>query len=328
MAFGFMATQTLRATVELGLLDAFGTEGRTPTEIAGDLGIPPDTTIRLLRALAALNILAEPEPGVFRPTATGNLLRTDHPNSLGSFVTMFADPLMGRAWEKLADSIRTGKSTFAEVYGQPFFSYLATDADKSALFNRTMATISRLAAGDLLAGFDFAPFHTILDIGGGNGTTIGTILAKHQHLRGVVYDSAAGSAGAHAQLDELGVGDRCTVTAGDFFAEVPSGADLYLLKSVLHDWDDDEASLILRNCRSALPPAGRLLIAEPVLPETDGRYDRPETYFDDLNMLVNVGGRTRTIAEFERLCAGAGLEVTVAKPLSHEPEFLIEAKPV
>jgi SAM-dependent methyltransferase len=326
--FGFMATQTLRAAVELGIFDAFDEDSMAVAPLADRLTLPTGATARLLRALAALNLLVEEPAGVFRPTATGRLLRADHPESMRSFVSMFGDPVMQRAWEHLPASVRSGTPAFDEVFGMPFFSYLRGDPDKAELFNRTMSVVSDMVGSELAESFGFGDFQTLVDVGGGDGTTLAAILAVHPHLLGVVYDSAAGAAQADDMLDRRGVGGRTRVVNGDFFVNVPVDADLYLLKNVLHDWDDEPATAILRNCRAVIRSTGRLLIVEPTLPEIVGPDTPPAAYLDDLNMMVNLGGRTRTPDEFDELCSAAGFEVTGAKPFVQGAAWLFEGRPI
>jgi len=323
LTFGFMATHTVRAAVELGVLDAFGDDALGSGRLAERLGLPAATTVRLLRALAALGLLAETERDVFRPTATGRLLRADHPNSMRSFVEMFGDPVMQRAWERLPDSVRTGRPAFDDVFGAPFFPYLQGKPDKAELFNRTMSVVSDVVAADLAGAFPFAEHQTLVDVGGGDGTTLATVLAAHPALHGIVFDSEAGAAQAADVLAARGIDARAKVATGDFFAAVPAGGDLYLLKNVLHDWDDEPAGRILRNCRAEIPSTGRLLIVEPTLLPDSPAND----YLDDLNMMVNLGGRTRTRHEFEQVCTAAGFELTGAKPIAGGIAWLFEAWP-
>ncbi|AHH99905.1 methyltransferase [Kutzneria albida] len=326
---GFMAAQTVRAAVRLTLADAFGDATRDHAEVAAELDLPAGTVNRLLRALAALGLFAEPEPGRFALTSTGALLRTDRPDSLHSFVDMFTDPVMIRAWEELPHSVRTGRTSFDELFGEPFFAHLRGHPDKSALFNASMSQGTRALAETLPEVFDASRFHTALDIGGGDGTLLVPLLKANPALRGIVFDSAEGSAQAPDRLAAAGLTERCTVSHGDFFTGLPSGADLYLIKSILHDWDTDRCVTILGHCRSVLPEHGRLLIIEPVLPPTVVPGGPAGLYLSDLNMLVNVGGRERTLADFHELCQRAGFAVEVAEPVPPAGGFwCLVARPV
>lgn len=308
IAFGAMSAFTVGAAVRLGVFDELPDAGSDTDRLAAKLELPAAQTLRLLRALAALGLATEPEPDRFVPTATGRALRNDHPSGLGRFVRMFTDPVMLGAWPRLAESIRTGETMFDQVFGKPFFDQLATRPELSALFNDSMRT-STVRSGPLLAAaMELRDSEVIADIGGGDGTLLAAVLTAHPGTRGIVFDSVEGSAQAAARLEAAGLTDRCRVETGDFFTAVPE-ADVYLLKSIVHDWDDERAAIILRNCRDRLPEHGRVLVIELLLAPTvqPGTPARP--YLVDLNMLVNLGGKERTRAEYETLFAAAGLRV-------------------
>ncbi|MBE1536914.1 methyltransferase [Actinomadura algeriensis] len=328
IVFGHLASQALATAVRFGVMDLIGEGERTAAGLARECAADERAMLRLLRALTALDMLVEDEPGVFSLSAGGALLRTDRPDSVASFVRMFTDPAMWRAWEHLDDSVRTGRTAFDRVFGRDFFAHLKDDPELSALFNASMSQGSR-ATADLVPGhYDFARFQTVVDVGGGDGTVIAAILRANPSLRGVLFDTSEGLAQAEATLREHGVADRCALEPGDFFAAVPGGGDLYLLKSVIHDWDDDLAATILRHIRRVIPDRGRLLIMEPVLPDTVTSVLPAAMYLSDLNMLVNLGGRERTHADFHDLCQSAGFTLTRRLPLPPPLAFsLIEAAP-
>ncbi|MFV2175650.1 methyltransferase [Actinomadura sp. LOL_016] len=328
MVFGHLASQALATAVRLGVVDSIGEGERTSAELARECATDEQAMLRLLRALAALDMLVENQPGVFALSAGGALLRTDRPDSVASFVRMFTDPAMWRAWEHLDDSVRTGRTAFDQVFGKDFFAHLKDDPELSALFNASMSQGSRAAADVVPGHYDFDRFPTVVDVGGGDGTLIAAILRAHPSLRGILFDTPEGLAQADGTLREHGVADRCALESGDFFAAVPGGGDLYLLKSVIHDWDDDRAATILRHIRRVIPDQGRLLIVEPVLPDTVTSALPPAMYLSDLNMLVNVGGRERTHADFHDLCQDTGFTLTRRLPPPPPLAFsLIEAAP-
>ncbi|GAA3581927.1 methyltransferase [Amycolatopsis ultiminotia] len=327
LAFGFMTTYAVRAAVELRLVEAFDAQARSATEVAGELALSPEATTRLLRALTALGLFTETEPGHFSPTDEGRLLRGDHPHSLNALVDMFTDPVMTRAWSDLATSVRTGRTTFDDAFGKPFFPHLAENPRKSALFNAAMSDGSRAAGRELAAACDFGRFATVIDIGGGDGTVLAEILQRYPAVRGSVYDTAEGGAAAAGRFAAAGLQDRASVSVGDFFTGVPAGGEAYLLKSIVHDWDDETCRTILGHCRTAVPAHGRLLIVEPVLPDLVTPGAPPGLYLSDLNMLVNVGGRERTRADFENLCGAAGFRVAQVQPVPGTGFCLIEAEP-
>ncbi|MFD3518648.1 methyltransferase [Streptomyces sp. NPDC058657] len=331
IAFGSMASQTLRAALRLGVFDLIGDGRRPASEVAADAGAEHQPMTRLLRALAGLGLMEEHEPDTFSVTAAGALLDSSRPGSLVSFVRMFTDPAIVRAWDGLDSSVRTGGIAFDAVFGTDFFRFLGRHPQLSADFNAAMSQASEETAAVLPHAYDFSRFTSVTDIGGGDGSVLAGILAAHPALTGVLHDTKDGLAQAPKTLDRHGVADRCSLAAGDFFRSVPGGSDLYLIKSVLHDWSDEQAVTILGHCREVLPPGGRVLIVEPVLPEVVGTgaaahaADGGITYLSDLNMLVNLGGRERTREDFEEVCHRAGLSIVSATPLLEAaPFYLIE----
>ncbi|MFJ5262224.1 methyltransferase [Streptomyces sp. NPDC088387] len=330
--FGTMAAQTLRAAVSLRVVELIGDARRPAADVAAEAGAAAQPMTRLLRALAALGLLTEQSPGTFSVTPTGALLDPGRPDSLASFVRVFTEPEIVRPWEQLDNSVRTGDIAFDAVFGTDFFSRLAQRPELSAEFNAAMSQAAGATAAVLPYAFDFGRFTRLTDVGGGDGTVLAAVLGAHPGLRGVVHDTAEGLAQARETLAEHRLLERCELVAGDFFRAVPEGSDLYLVKSVLHDWTDERAVTILRNCREVLPPDGRVLIVEPVLPEIVDTHaeahatDDGVTYLSDLNMLVNVGGRERTRADFEALCEAAGLRLASVTPLAEAaPYSVLEA---
>lgn len=327
LAFGSMAAQTLRAAVRLRVAELVGDTPRGAAAVAADAGTEPQAMARLLRALAGLGLLKEHGPDSFSVTAAGALLAPGHPESLTSFVRMFTEPAIIRAWEHLDDSVRSGEVAFDAVFGTDFFSHLAQHPELSAEFNAAMSQAVAETAAVLPYAFDFGKFSSVTDVGGGDGTLLAGVLGAHPGLSGVVLDTEQGLAGAPRTLERYGLTGRCSLVAGDFFRSVPEGSDLYLIKSVLHDWSDDQVVTILTHCRQVLPPGGLVLIVEPVLPESVGATaDAGITYLSDLNMLVNLGGRERSRADFAEVCRRAGLALKSVTPLAEaEPFCLIEA---
>ncbi len=245
-----------------------------------------------------------------------------------TFVTLFGDPAMLAGWRELEHAVRTGDTTFNQVFGTDFFDYLSARPALSAAFNAAMQAGTLLTAHQLPNAYDFTRFHTVADIGGGDGTLLAGILNAHKHLSGILFDTEAGLAQAETTLTAAGLEQRCALHPGDFFAAAPTGADLYLLKSVIHDWDDARCSRILSQIRQVIPDHGRLLVIEPALPPAVDGSLPPQVYLSDLNMLVNVGGRERTRSEFVDLFASAGFELLDATPLPHPSGYtLLEGAP-
>ncbi|MDO0935386.1 methyltransferase [Streptomyces sp. DG2A-72] len=332
LAFGTMAAQTLRTAVRLRVVELIGDQQRPAAEVAADAGAEPQPMTRLLRALASLGLLNEHTPDSFSVAPAGALLDSRRPDSLTSLVRLFTEPVIARAWEHLDDSVRTGDIAFDAVYGTDFFSHLAQHPELSAEFNAAMSQAAGASAAVLPGAYDFGRFTKVTDVGGGDGTLLAAVLDAHPRLTGVLYDTAEGLGQARKTLQQHGLMERCSLIAGDFFRSVPEGSDLYLIKSVLHDWTDEQAVTILSRCREVLPPGGRVLIVEPVLPEvvdTDAEAHAADggiTYLSDLNMLVNLGGRERTRKDFEEVCRRAGLSLTSVTPLTEAAPFsLLEA---
>lgn len=327
LVFGQMAAQTVATAAAFGLADLIGETERSAAELAEATGCHPGSMTRLLRTLAALELLTESRAGHFRLTGAGALLRTDRPDSMHALVTIFSDAAMLDAWRSLSGAVRTGQVAFDKTFGTDFFTYLAGNPALSERFNTAMRQGTHVTAQVLPAAYDFGRFSTVADIGGGDGTLLAAVLGAHPRLRGILYDTPEGLAQAEGTLAEAGVAQRCTTRTGDFFAEVPAGADLYLLKSVIHDWDDERATLILRHCRAVIPEHGRVLIVEPVLPDVVDGSLPALMYLSDLNMLVNVGGRERTRDDFAALCTASGFELADITALPPAGFSLIEAVP-
>lgn len=328
LVLGQMATQTVGTAVRWGIFDRIGTGALTATDLSQALATHPQATLRLLRALAGLGLLDEPEPGLFRTTGAGDLLRASTPGSLHAMATMFTDPVMLRAWDLLDEGVRTGQTQFGSAFGTDFFGHLKDHPELSATFNAAMSQGTRLAADAVPHHYDFGRFTTVVDIGGGDGTLLSAILRAHPTPRGILYDTPEGLAQAPARLAEDGLTDRVTLHTGDFFESAPGGGDLYLLKSVIHDWSDERCATILRHIRDVIPTDGTLLLIEPVLPPTVPTAAAGNVYLGDLNMLLNVGGRERTEDDFRALCAMSGFTLRTVTPLPTPHIFrVIEATP-
>ena len=215
-----------------------------------------------------------------------------------------------RSWGELRHSIQTGAPAFRQVFGMDAFDYLTAHPQQAAVFNEAMAETTRQVAKAVVAGHDFAPFSTIVDVGGGNGTLIAGILNTAPKLRGIVFDSPSGSAEASRQLEARGLAERCEVIAGDIFRSVPRGADAYILKSIIHVWDDERNVTILKNCREAISTDGSLLLIERVMPvRIDASAGHQRWTIADMHMLVMLGGRERTEDEFQALFAAANFKL-------------------
>jgi hypothetical protein len=320
---GYRVTQALYVAATLGIADLLAGGSRTSDELAAATGAHPPTLYRLLRALASVDVLRELDGRRFELAPLGQPLRSDAPNSVAGLAAYVGRPYYWQAWGGLEHSVRTGENAFRHAYGTDLWAYRAERPEESAIFDRAMTSNSRRAVAALLAAYDFGRFHTIVDVGGGNGALLAAILAAHPALQGVLFDQPHVVAHAPELLAAAGVDGRCQVIAGSFFETVPAGADAYVLRNIIHDWEDEDCQRILAVVRRAIPAAGTLLILERTLGlPNEGR----EAKFSDLNMLVAPGGRERTEAEFAALLAAAGFRL--ARVVEADGSAVLEGLPV
>jgi hypothetical protein len=231
----------------------------------------------------------------------GELLRSDASHSLRNWILWYGR-YMAPLWDNLRYSVQSGESVRKLLTGTNDFGHLDHDAEAASVFNRAMAEFTRLVASEALRSYDFSRMRRVVDVGGGHGAFIAALLQANPELRGVLFDLPHATPGAKALLADAGVAGRCEVMIGSFFDQVPAGADGYLLKAIIHDWDDAKGTVILRNCRHAMPPHAKLVVVERVLPERFQPTARHHAIARaDLTMLIALGGRERTAAEFARL---------------------------
>ena len=327
---GFMPARVVHAAAELGLADLLAQGANTAMGLARETGAHAPSLHRLLRALASLGLVDEVETGRFALTALGAQLRRDVPGSQRNLALMFGGERSWRCWGALLHSIRTGEAAMQHVYGMGSFDYLAAHPAAAVVFNEAMAEITRAVARAVAAAYDFSRFRRIVDVGGGNGTLLAAILAAAPELRGIVFDRPAGNAEAPRLLAAAGLAERAEAIAGDFFQAVPQGADAYILKSVIHDWDDEESVAILKSCRTAIADGGRLLLVERVMPERmKASPAHQHMAMLDMNMLALPGGRERTEADYRALFEAARFALKRVLPLPEGGGLsLIEAAPV
>jgi hypothetical protein len=303
---GYQVSQALHVVAVLGIADLLRDQPRTSDDLARAAGAHPDTLYRLLRAVAAVGVLQESAGRMFALTPVGACFRSDAARPASPWAEFVGRPYIWQAWSSLLHTVRTGENAFAAVHGSTVWDYRAAHPEEGALFDAAMTGLSQDVAAAVIDVYDFSPFSHVVDVGGGRGALLGAILAARPALRGTLFDQAGVVAHAGAVLARLGVADRCTVAAGDFFQEVPAG-DLLLLKGILHDWDDVAAGAILQTCRRKVAASGKILVIERVLA---GPNEGQDAKFADLNMLVGPGGRERSKAEFEAVFASAGLVLT------------------
>ena len=299
---GYQLSQTLHVAARLDIADRLAAGPRSSDELAADTDTDPDALYRLLRALAAVGVLHEQAGRRFELTELGEGLRSDVPGSVRGWALMIGRPMHWNTWSSLVESIRTGDNTFRLVHDTDVWAYRAQRPEELAIFDGAMTSISGVVDAAVVAAYDFGRFGEIVDVAGGRGALLAAILAKHEGVRGVLFDQPDVVANAGALLDRFG--DRCRAAGGSFFERVPHGADAYLLKAILHDWEDDECVAILQVIREAMPAHGVVLVLEQDL---GGPNENAPAKLSDLNMLVNPGGRERSEEEYAALFAAAGL---------------------
>lgn len=318
-------TQALCVAAELRIPDLLTAGPKHAVELAETTRTHAPSLHRLMRALTSLDVCMEREDGSFGLTAIGSVLCSDTPNSLRSWTILCGKYLWPNAGA-LLHSIRTGTTARQQAGQQSAFKFLESDKEAAAIFDQAMAEISRLVASEVLSHCSFGGVQYIVDVGGGSGGLLTAILKAHPEVHGALFDLPHVILGAN-HLTKAFPTERCELIVGDFFDSIPMGADVYLLKAVLHDWDDARCLAILRNCRRAILSNGRLLLIERAAPERfEGIPHHHAIARMDLHMLVEFGGRERTEAEFRSLLEGAGFRLTSAVATSTEFSIM-EATP-
>jgi hypothetical protein len=302
-------TQAIRAACVLRLPERLATGATGVERIAADIGCHAPSLRRLVRALATLGLCTLDDRDRCALTPCGELLQEDHAQSVRAWALLAGGPIWQR-WSDLDQSVRTGISQRRRNGGDDTFDDLATSPAAAAQFHRAMVEMTRTVAAEVARAVDAVRTRLVIDVGGGNGELIASVLATRPEMHGVLFDLPHGLEGAATLLRRRGVGDRCSMVTGSFFDALPAGGDCYLLKSVLHNWDDARCVAILSGCREAMAPHGEVLVVERVAAERPGTtpLDRAVAR-SDLNMLVALSGRERTAREFAALFAEAGLEL-------------------
>jgi SAM-dependent methyltransferase len=317
---GAITVQAVHVAARLDLADLLAGGPKTVAELAEATKTDRVSLGRLLRALSSLGIFAEDAPGWYRQTPLSDTLRSDHPQSIRRWAMMLGARFVWEPCDELHETIRTGRPAFELVYRAPFFRYLSDHPDDAAVFNAAMSSLPSYIAA-FVEAYDFSSFERIVDVGGGHGAKLLAILSANPRVRGVLYDLPAVVEGAVVR-ERSGIADRCEIIGGDFFEDMPAGADGYLLSGIIHDWDDDAALKILKNCRRAIRPDGRLLLVESVLTASSD----PSRALMDVLMMILTGGRERTEVEFGSLLRDAGFSLTRVIPTAGAS--IIESRPV
>lgn len=323
MINGYQVSQAICVAAALGVADQLKDGSRTSDDLAMATHSHPEALYRLLRALASVGVLHEGDARRFSLTALGSGLRSDAPQSVAPWARLVERTNYRQAWSELLHSVRTGENAFHHAHRMGVWQYRSEHPEESVIFDRAMTALSSLVADAVLAAYDFGQFEVVMDVGGGQGALLAKILSRHPGQRGILFDQPQVVAGAAPTLESALVADRCQIVGGDFFASVPDGADAHVLKWIIHDWDDARAIAVLKSCRRAIRPGGKLVVLEAVLaPPNEGAPAK----FADLNMLTVPGGQERTAEEFAKLFDAGGFNLT--RTIDAGPRIsIIEGKP-
>ncbi len=323
VAFSALLTQALYVAAKLGIADLLAEKPQTISQLASATKTHERALYRILRSLASIKVFQETEPKVFALTPYAEPLRTDALNSMRNGIIFMGETWHWNVWGELLNSVKTGKPSWSQVHGAEVFDYFAGHSQESEIFNRAMTDMSVSTAPVVVEAYDFSAVKTLVDIAGGHGYLLAQILKAHPQLNGVLFDVPSVIAGAPALLEQEGVSGRVETVAGDFFKQVPANADAYLMKHIIHDWDDEQSLTILRNIRKGINADGKVLLIETVVPfGNEPHYSK----LLDLEMLVSPGGVERTAEEYRELFAAAGFRLTriISTP---SPYSIIEAVP-
>ncbi len=320
----YFVSRALYAAAALDVAGALGASQKNADELATSIGAHAPSLYRVLRLLAAHGIFREDPAGRFANTPMSDLLRADAPASLRDLALLFGDETSWRSWEAIVHTLRSGEAAFEHLYGEKFFDYLQSHPDTAAMFDRAMVSATSTTNAAVIGAYDFSELRTLVDVAGGVGAALCSIVAATPRLRGTLFDLPHVAQRAREYIAGQGLGERCEFVGGSFFESVPAGADAYFMKHILHDWGDEQCLKILDRCRQAMSPKSRLLICERIVPL--GNEPSPAKLVDLHMMLTNHGGKERTEPEYRQLLAASGFGRVRVIPTS-SPWSLIEALP-
>jgi len=321
---GFWISRGVFVIAKLGIPDILKNGPKTAAELASATDTHAESLFRVLRALVSVGVLATDNENHFSNTPVSETLVTNAPGSLRWFTISELGQEHYPAWGNLMHSVKTGEIAFDNFFGNDIWAYFRNNPEEAGVFNNSMSGITAALNDSLRSVYDFSKFNTVVDIGGGHGGLITEILKSNPNAKGILFDAPEVVNGARERLAEAGLSGRCEVVAGDFFKAVPEGGDAYVMKWIIHDWDDERAIKILKNCRAQMGPDARLIIVDCVVPETNEPHF---SKFIDLNMLVMTGGKERTAKEFATLLEASGFKLLQVVP-TDQPTSIIEGQPV
>jgi trans-aconitate methyltransferase len=326
MAMGYARSRVLCAAARLGVADGLGNDERSVNQLAADCQAEPAALYRLLRALASFGVVAETGSATFLLTEFGQPLRKEVPNSEWSAVVFWAD-LLADSWSYLTECVRTGQNAMRVMEQAGVASRWSMDPNANAIFRAVMGTAPAEDYMPIVRAWDFSKYRTVADLGGGGGALIAAVLQLFPDMRGMLIDHPEAVDGARSRFERDGLASRCDFIAADLCKLVPAGADVYMMKHVLHGYTDQTARDILRRCRSVVPPNGRVLVIEFVLPDIVDHADSELEHrlMSDLNMLAVTGGKERSAVEWRTLLSSAELECRRVIPVPGELVSIVEA---
>ena len=322
MLFGAQMQRSVCLAARLGVPDLLAEGARTAEELAARTDTHAPSLYRLLRTLASIGVFTEDAEKKFELTPISALLRSDAPNSVRDFAVMMGEDWIWQAWGALPYSVKTGGVAHEKAQGMGSFEFFQSNAEAGKVFNAAMTNFTRAVIPAFVEAYDFSRISRLVDVAGGHGLLLAGVLKANPHLRGVLFDLPFVIEGASRLLDGEGVSDRVELVSGSFFESVPAGADAYMMKHIIHDWDDESSIKILQNIRSAMSEDGKVLIVEMVVPE--GNEPHPSKALDIL-MLVMEGGKERTRDEYRKLLEAAGFRLTRVIP-TKSPYSVVEGE--
>jgi hypothetical protein len=318
LIIGYWVARLVEVAASLSLADRLEKGPRTAAQLAAATGIGATDLYRVMRALASVGVFAETKDGKFKLTPLAATLRTDAPGSMRTSAMLLNAGWQWDAWQQLLPALKSGEVPFDKAHGMPVFEYLEKHPADLAVFHKATTGLTNPAVAE---AYNFSKFKTVVDVGGGHGALLATILKAHPKVKGTLFDQPSVIAGAAngGHVTAKSVAGRCTLEKGNFFTNVPKGADVYTLKYLLHDWNDERSVQILKNCRAAMHGKSRLLVIDSVIPPGNG----PDyVKLLDIEMLT-IGGRERTKADFAAIFRAAGLKLTRVIP-TRSPLSIVE----
>jgi len=320
----FWSSRAVYVFARLGIPDLLKSGPKSAEELASETKMHAPSLYRVLRALSSIGFVSYTADGRFAQTPLSEILVTDAPGSLRWFTISELGQEHYPAWGNLMHSVKTGEIAFDNFFGADIWKYFEQNPEDAAVFNNSMSGVTAATNDEILAVYDFSSFETVVDVGGGHGGLITSILNANPKLKGVLLDAPQVIDGTRPKIEAAGLANRCETVAGDFFKSVPAGGDAYVMKWIIHDWDDKRAITILRNIRNQMQPNGKVIIVDCVVPENN---DPDFSKFFDLNMMVMTGGKERTEKEFAQLLSAAGFKLLRVIP-TKVPTSIVEAEPV